>query len=240
MSPESVPLRMDQADGASRPHDARNKQPPRAPHWVAHRDRRPISPRRAGRPSPRCAPNRLSTVGPGGTRPDPDESATSANTSRPNGLWCRWSGGRGIRTHEDGDTALAVFKIAGGEVGRPETRTAARYSNQPYRTDPHETETSRLTSQSTASDLTACTRKIQGSSTSVLVHVWSANDRRTPYMAVHTMATPATRASTGRPRCAVEDQAVPRPSQAVARPSNAVQRRPVLTHAAHCPRRSQP
>jgi hypothetical protein len=44
-------------------------------------------------------------------------SATSANTSRPDGLSCRWSGGRGIRTHEDGDTALAVFKIAGMLAG---------------------------------------------------------------------------------------------------------------------------
>jgi hypothetical protein len=48
------------------------------------------------------------------------------------------------------------FKIARSRE-QPETRTAAAYSNQPYRTGPHETETVRLTSHPTATDLIACT-----------------------------------------------------------------------------------
>jgi hypothetical protein len=48
-------------------------------------------------------------------------SETSTNNSRPETMKRRWSGGRGIRTHEDGDTALAVFKSAAAEAGTCET-----------------------------------------------------------------------------------------------------------------------
>src|SRR5690606_31258491 len=52
-----------------------------------------------------------STVRPGGTGPGQSKAPPASVAADRRGL-VRWSGGCGIRTHEDGATALAVFKTA--------------------------------------------------------------------------------------------------------------------------------